>query len=87
MPRLDIAGYGGGGITGKGRTPLQGEGAFLYREDTVAVRPSGTPRRTRGKEADFPLSGEQAALLGVLKALRLQLARERNHKKCIDFSK
>ena len=75
--RLDIAGFGGLAITDKGRTLLRGEGVFLYREDTVAARPSPTPRRARGKEAELPLSGEQTALLGVLKALRLEIARER----------
>ena len=75
--RLDIAGFGGLAITAKGRTLLRGEGIFLYREDTVAARPSATPRRTRGKEAELPLSGEEAALLDVLKALRLEIARER----------
>ena len=75
--RLDIAGFGGLAVTGKGDTLLKGEGAFLYREDTVAAQPSAAPRRTRGKEAERPLSGEQSALLGVLKALRLQIAKER----------
>ena len=35
---LDIGGYGGIGITDKGRALLRGEGAFQYREDTVIVR-------------------------------------------------
>ena len=75
--RLDIAGYGGLGITGKGRALLRGEGVFLYREDTVVARPPATPRETRETEHDYPLSNKQAALLDVLKALRLQLAKER----------
>ena len=75
--RLDIAGYGGLGITDKGRDLLRGKGAFRYREDTVAARPSAPSRETRGKEPEYPLSGDQAALLDALKALRLRLAKER----------
>ena len=48
--RLDIGGYGGIRITDKGCALLQGEGAFLYREDTVIVgRPA--PARERGVPA------------------------------------
>ena len=32
--RLDIAGYGGIGITDKGRALVHGEGEFLYRAAT-----------------------------------------------------
>ena len=59
--RLDIAGYGGLGITDKGRDLLRGKGAFRYREDTVAARPSAPSRETRGKEPEHPLSGDQTA--------------------------
>ena len=79
--RLDIAGYGGLGITDRGRALLRGEGAFLYREDTVIVRrpaPKREPRPARGKDwAEQPMVDGEAALLAVLKALRLDLARER----------
>ena len=76
--RLDIAGYGGIAITEKGRGLLRGEGEFLYREETVVAGSSGAaPRETRKKEPEHPLSGGQTALLDVLKALRLELARER----------
>ena len=78
--RLDIAGYGGLGITGKGRALLRGEGEFLYREDRV-VAPSSS-RKTRERagraEPERMLNGDETALLNVLKALRLALARERN---------
>ena len=76
--RLDIAGYGGLAITGKGRALLRGEGVFLYREETVVARPSAAPRETRKKVSEHPLNDSQAALLDVLKALRLELARERS---------
>ena len=79
--RLDIAGYGGLGITERGRALLRGEGAFLYREDTVIVRrpaPKREPRTARGEDwAEQPMVDGEAALLAVLKALRLDLARER----------
>ena len=75
--RLDIAGYGGLAITGKGRALLRGEGVFLYREDTIVARPSAAPRETRKKVSEHPLNDSQAALLDVLKALRLELARDR----------
>ena len=78
---LDIAGYGGLGITDRGRALLHGEGAFLYREDTVIVRrPAAArePRPGRGEDwAEQPMVDGEAALLAVLKALRLGLARER----------
>ena len=75
--RLDIAGYGGLAITGKGRALLRGEGVFLYREETIVARPSAAPRETRKKVSEHPLNDSQAALLDVLKALRLELARDR----------
>ena len=79
--RLDIGGYGGISITGKGRGLLQGESVFLYRRETVPPRPTKPARETggrRGKELeDGSVSGAEAALLDALKALRLRLAKER----------
>ncbi len=78
--RIDIGGYGGIGITEKGLGLLRGEGAFHYREDTVVARTSTKARDSgagRGEGAEAPLDGEDTALLGALKALRLELARER----------
>ena len=78
--RIDIAGYGGLGITDKGRELLRGEGAFLCREDTVIARGPAPARESRtrrtGPQERAP-DGEEAALLAALKALRLELARER----------
>ena len=75
--QLDIAGYGGLAITDEGFDLLRGDGTFHYRADTV-VAPSapssgGTPRE---QPADA-LTDEEANLLATLKALRLELARER----------
>ena len=78
---LDIGGYGGISITGKGRELLQGGSVFLYRPDTVPVRPPKPVREPRGRRGtepeDGPLSTSDAALLDELKALRLRLAKER----------
>ncbi len=78
--RLDIAGYGGVKLTPKGRELLAGEGEFLYRKDTV--KPGAkTERRERRKQQELiasqPLGEAQNALLARLKALRLELAKER----------
>ena len=78
--RIDIGGYGGIGITEKGLGLLRGDGEFLYREDTVIAR---TPAKARGSGAargdveEASLAGGDTALLGALKALRLEIARER----------
>ena len=84
--RLDISGYGGIAITGKGRTLLRGEGVFLYREDTVVERSSVARRKPRDADSGLPLNGDQEALLSNLKALRLRLARERGVPAYIVFS-
>ena len=77
--RIDIGGYGGIGITDKGLGLLRGEGAFLYREDTVIVPVRTRARTARAVEGDDvqPLANEDEALLASLKALRLEIARER----------
>ncbi len=88
--RLDIGGYGGISITGKGRGLLQGESVFLYRRDTVSARPSRPAREAGGRSGNElqagPLSDAESALLDALKALRLQLARERGVPAYIVFS-
>ena len=73
--RLDIAGYGGIGITAQGRALLRGEGSFLYREDTVIS--AAAPKKPRQAALEGDLSATETALLAVLKELRLQLAKER----------
>ena len=78
--RIDIGGYGGIGITDQGRALLGGDGTFMYRADTVLTRtpPTARPTRTRrGDRAAQPLGDAETALLSALKALRLELARER----------
>ena len=78
--RIDIGGYGGIGITDKGLGLLRGDGEFLYREDTVIARTPAKARDTgaaRGDAGEPAPDGDDAALLGALKALRLEIARER----------
>ena len=75
--RLDIGGFGGLGVTDKGGALLRGDGAFIYRKDAAVTR---SPAKTRGRSdgrAERPLTGRETMLLDVLKALRLELARER----------
>ena len=74
---LDIGGYGGIGITEKGRMLQRGEGEFIYRNDTLAA-PRAAKTKERGDgSAEQQLSERETALLGVLKALRLEIAKER----------
>ncbi len=75
--RLDIGGYGGIGITEKGRMLENGEGEFIYRMDTVAAPQASRTRARGGGEAEPHLSERETRLLDVLKALRLEIARER----------
>ena len=75
--RLDIAGYGGLEITDEGFDLLRGDGTFHYRADTVVAPSAPSPDATSRKEAVDALTDEQASLLATLKALRLELARER----------
>ena len=78
--RIDIGGYGGIGITEKGLGLLRGNGEFLYRGDTVIARTPAKARDTGRARSDVeepPLAGEDTVLLGALKALRLEIARER----------
>ena len=75
--RLDIAGYGGLAITDAGFDLLRGDGTFHYRADSVVAHPSPSAGETRREEAPDTLTADQADLLAQLKALRLELARER----------
>ena len=74
--RIDIAGYGGLGINDKGRALLRGDGEFLYREDAVSRTPA-TQKTPRATVPDQKLTDEQMVLLGILKDVRLEIAKER----------
>ena len=71
---LDLAGYGGLKPTPEGRALLKGKGGFRFRLDTV--RPAKA-QKARRVAADIDLSDRDEVLLSRLKALRLDLARER----------
>ena len=78
--RLDVQGYGGLGATEKGQALLRGEEGFEYRKDTLlAKRPSDSlrGRAATAAEGGEALDADGEALLAALKALRLDLARER----------
>ncbi len=74
--RLDIAGYGGLGITAKGHALLRGEEPFRYRQDRMPAT-SGRKTRSRAQVLDAEMTAAQSDLLHRLKELRLRLARER----------
>ncbi len=78
--RLDIAGFGGLAISGKGHSLLHGDGVFRYREDRVVAGSSVSTRKIRTRsprQSETVLAGSQQELLDALKELRLQLAQER----------
>ena len=82
---IDIQGYGGMKMTAAGRDLLKGEKTFSYRTDVVHRKPAPKKSaKTRAEEAD--LTGEEMTLLGTLKELRLELARERNVPAYVIFS-
>ena len=85
--RIDIGGYGGIGITDKGLGLLRGDGTFLHRKDTVVARAKARDVGTvRDAGAKPTLAGGDAALLDGLKALRLEIARERGVPAYVVFS-
>ena len=70
---LDVAGHGGLAIGGKGRALLRGEEEFRYRRDMIREARKSRPRLAPAPSAH----PSQEELLHRLKALRLQLARQR----------
>ena len=82
---LDVKGYGGITITGKGQALIEGEEAFHYRPDTV--RPAAPSRRSGRETQDDPgFSPAEEALFAKLKDLRLHLARQRDVPAYVIFS-
>ena len=82
---LDVKGYGGLALADKGHALLRGEEQFEYRRDTM--QRATTPKRTGRTDALVEsLSPEEIVLLGQLKALRLQLAKERGVPAYVVFS-
>jgi ATP-dependent DNA helicase RecQ len=79
---LDVAGYGGLGITAKGRALLKGEETFRYRPP--AERRS--ERKARREAIAAPLGDEDTSLLAALKDLRMRLAKQRRVPAYVIFS-
>ncbi len=81
--KLDIEGYGGLSVTDKGRSLLDGDETFAYREEKAPARKAKKSRRG----APLPdLDDADGALLAALKSLRLQLAKERGVPAYVVFS-
>jgi ATP-dependent DNA helicase RecQ len=83
--QIDIQGFGGLAITDKGRGLLNGEAGFRFRK-SAAQRTRASLRRDRSAADAEEMSPDEAALLGTLKALRLDLAKERGVPAYVIFS-
>lgn len=81
--KLDIEGYGGLSVTEKGRSLLEGQENFAYREDKAPAKPA---RKSRRGVPPPELDDADGALLAALKNLRLQLAKERGVPAYVVFS-
>ena len=81
----DVKGYGGLAITDRGRALLQDEESFHYRQDTMR-RAAPARRKGRSKVPVAELSVAETELLDRLKALRLNLAKERGVPAYVVFS-
>jgi len=74
--RLDVQGYGGLDLTPKGQDLLNGTEAFRYRQDTMK-KYRAAKRRTSDLAADADLPEADTDLLGKLRQLRLEIAKQR----------
>ena len=75
---LDIQGYGGLKLRGKGLDLLEGRGKFSYRPEFLSQnKPKTRSHKPPVTPAMHPFSPDQAILLDKLKELRLRLARQR----------
>ncbi len=76
---LDIQGYGGLKLSGKGFDLLDGRGQFLYRPEFLnRNKPKAEGRKPLVTPAMPELSCDQIILLDKLKELRLRLAKQHN---------
>ncbi len=81
--KIDIGGYGGLGLTPKGRALLTGDGTFQFRPEML--KPASR-KKTRGAVETVDMTGEEHSLLDTLKELRLRLAKERQVPAYVIFS-
>jgi len=80
---LDVAGYGGLGLSGKGRALLlKGEGSFSYRPPA----PRADTRKARREAVAATLTTDDTSMLAALKELRMSLARQRHVPAYVIFS-
>jgi ATP-dependent DNA helicase RecQ len=80
---LDVAGYGGLGLSAKGRALLlKSEGTFSYRPPA----PRTDTRKARRETAVATLTTVDSSLLAALKELRMGLARQRRVPAYVIFS-
>jgi ATP-dependent DNA helicase RecQ len=87
LVEIDIQGFGGLCATAAGNALLKGEGAFRYRQDRIAKDDgAGESRRDRRAAEAEALDPDAARLLEALKALRLDMARERDVPAYVIFS-
>ncbi|SEC02159.1 ATP-dependent DNA helicase RecQ [Rhizobiales bacterium GAS188] len=81
---LDLGGHGGLAIAEKGHELRRGEVPFQYRVDAPRRASRGKMRPTQDSAAS--VEGRDPALLAMLKAVRLRLARERQVPAYVIFS-
>ncbi len=77
--RLDITGYGGLSVTDAGRALLKNDGdGFQFRRDAVRAKAKTSRPSRKSRDVEMAdLSERDDALLGALKKLRSQYARQR----------
>ena len=81
---IDVAGFGGLGITAKGRALINGGGEFRYR--SISITTTKKAERARRMVTAVEEGGVSDELLQRLKALRAKLARQRSVPAFVIFS-
>jgi ATP-dependent DNA helicase RecQ len=74
--QIDVGGYGGLGVTDRGRALAGGDETFMMRPQPAARKPDKAVRKDK-ERAIATLDADQARLLEKLKRLRLDLAHAR----------
>ena len=82
--RLDITGFGGLGLSPNGKSLLDDGGDFRFRRD--ATLPKGASKRAAAARASVDLSEANENLLGALKELRMDFAKQRGVPAYVIFS-
>ena len=82
--RLDITGFGGLSLSPNGKSLLDDGGDFCFRRD--ATLPKGASKRAAAARASVDLSEANENLLGALKELRMDFAKQRGVPAYVIFS-